>query len=82
MSVRRRRKTLQPRATPWVGYSIIPKGPTDRDQKTGFRAQRAGSSRGVRGGAFNNNANNLAASDRNNNPTNENNNIGFSVASS
>jgi formylglycine-generating enzyme required for sulfatase activity len=36
----------------------------------------------VRGGSFNNNANNLAASTRNNtNPTNENNNIGFRVAS-
>jgi formylglycine-generating enzyme required for sulfatase activity len=46
------------------------------------RAQRAGSSRGVRGGNWNNNSNNLHASNRNNNPTNENNDIGFRVASS
>lgn len=39
--------------------------------------------RGLRGGAFNNNDNNLRADNRNNNnPTNENNNIGFRVASS
>jgi len=39
--------------------------------------------RGIRGGAFNNDANNLAASNRNNNnPTNQNHNIGFRVASS
>jgi formylglycine-generating enzyme required for sulfatase activity len=50
--------------------------------KAGVRAQRAGSSRGLRGGNWNNNSNNLAASNRNNNPTNENNNIGFRVASS
>jgi formylglycine-generating enzyme required for sulfatase activity len=49
----------------------------------GSRDQRASSSRGLRGGAFNNNENNLRASNRNNNnPTNENNNIGFRVASS
>jgi RNA-directed DNA polymerase len=42
-----------------------------------------GSSRGLRGGAFNNNSNNLSSSNRNNdNPTDENNNIGFRVASS
>jgi len=39
-----------------------------------------GSYRGVRGGSFNNNDNNLHAANRNNNPTNENNNIGFRVA--
>jgi len=39
--------------------------------------------RGVRGGSFNNNDNNLQSDNRNNNdPTNENNNIGFRVASS
>jgi formylglycine-generating enzyme required for sulfatase activity len=38
--------------------------------------------RGLRGGTFNNNPNNLAASNRNDNdPTNENNNVGFRVAS-
>jgi hypothetical protein len=48
---------------------------------SGTRRQ-SGSNRGLRGGSFNNNANNLAASTRNdNNPTNENNNIGFRVAS-
>lgn len=41
----------------------------------------AGSSRGLRGGSWNNNGNNLQSSNRNNNdPTNENNNIGFRVA--
>jgi len=41
----------------------------------------AGSSRGLRGGSWNNNENNLRASNRNNNdPTNENNNVGFRVA--
>jgi hypothetical protein len=35
---------------------------------------------GLRGGSWNNNANNLQSSNRNNNPTNENNNIGFRVA--
>jgi formylglycine-generating enzyme required for sulfatase activity len=41
-----------------------------------------GSNRGLRGGSFDNNPNNLAASNRNdNNPTNENNNVGFRVAS-
>lgn len=39
-----------------------------------------GSSRGLRGGSWNNNSNNLAASNRNNTPTNENNNVGFRVA--
>jgi len=40
------------------------------------------SSRGVRGGNWNNNSNNLSSSTRNNNnPANENNNIGFRVAS-
>ena len=40
-----------------------------------------GSCRGLRGGSFNNNDNNLhAANGNNNNPTNENNNIGFRVA--
>jgi formylglycine-generating enzyme required for sulfatase activity len=38
--------------------------------------------RGLRGGAFNNNDNNLQSSNRNNNnPTNENDNIGFRVSS-
>jgi len=37
----------------------------------------------VRGGSWHNNSNNLHASNRNDNdPTNENNNIGFLVASS
>lgn len=36
--------------------------------------------RGVRGGNWNDTANNLESSNRNNNPTNENNNIGFRVA--
>jgi formylglycine-generating enzyme required for sulfatase activity len=50
-------------------------------KKTGVRDQRAGSSRGLRGGNWNNNSNNLLSSNRNNNnPTNENNNIGFRVA--
>ena len=40
-----------------------------------------GSSRGLRGGSWNNNDNNLQSSNRNNNdPTNENNNVGFRVA--
>lgn len=35
----------------------------------------------VRGGAFNNNSNNLPSSNRNNNdPANENNNLGFRVS--
>jgi formylglycine-generating enzyme required for sulfatase activity len=39
--------------------------------------------RGLRGGSFDNNDNNLRADNRNNNdPANENNNIGFRVASS
>jgi hypothetical protein len=43
--------------------------------------KKSGSSRGLRGGSFNNYENNLRASNRNNNdPTNENNNIGFRVA--
>lgn len=37
--------------------------------------------RGLRGGAFNSNYNNLQSSNRNNHPTNENNNIGFRVSS-
>ncbi len=42
---------------------------------------RLGSSRGLRGGSWNNNSNNLPASNRNSNtPTNENNNVGFRVA--
>jgi len=45
-------------------------------------AHDTGSSRGLRGGSWNNNENNLRSSNRNdNNPTNENNNIGFRVAS-
>ena len=41
-----------------------------------------GSSRGLRGGSWNNNENNLASYNRNNNtPTNENTNVGFRVAS-
>ena len=44
--------------------------------------QSAVLSRGLRGGSWNNNANNLTASYRNSNtPTNENNNIGFRLAS-
>jgi formylglycine-generating enzyme required for sulfatase activity len=44
--------------------------------------RRSGSNRGIRGGSWNNDASNLAASNRNNNdPTNENDNIGFRVAS-
>ena len=40
------------------------------------------SSRGIRGGNWNNNSSNLSSSTRNNNnPSNENNNIGFRVAS-
>ena len=40
-----------------------------------------GSTRGLRGGSWNNNENNLRSSNRNsNNPTNENNNVGFRVA--
>lgn len=43
--------------------------------------EKSGSSRGLRGGSWNNNSNNLASSNRNNNtPTNENNNVGFRVA--
>jgi formylglycine-generating enzyme required for sulfatase activity len=39
------------------------------------------SSRGLRGASWNNNSNNLAASNRNDNTaTNENNNMGFRVA--
>jgi hypothetical protein len=45
------------------------------------RVKKSGSSRGLRGGSWNNNDNNLASSNRNNNdPSNENNNIGFRVA--
>jgi len=52
-------------------------------RKTGDRAKGTDSYRGLRGGNWNNNSNNLASSNRNNdNPTNENNNIGFRVASS
>ena len=41
-----------------------------------------GSSRGLRGGNWNNNAFNLSSSNRNtNDPSNENNNIGFRLAS-
>lgn len=41
------------------------------------------SSRGLRGGSWNNNSNNLHASNRNDNdPTNQNNNVGFRAASS
>lgn len=43
---------------------------------------QARTSRGLRGGPWNNNENNLRSSNRNNNDaTNENNNIGFRVAS-
>lgn len=43
--------------------------------------KKSGSSRGLRGGSWNNNDNNLASSNRNNNdPSNENNNIGFRLA--
>lgn len=44
--------------------------------------QPSASLRGLRGGSWNNNENNLRSSNRNdNNPTNENNNVGFRVAS-
>jgi hypothetical protein len=44
--------------------------------------KRSGEARGLRGGNWNNTANNLESSNRNDNdPTNENNNIGFRVAS-
>ena len=39
------------------------------------------SNRGLRGDSFNNKDNNLQSANRNNNPTNENNNIGFRVSS-
>jgi len=43
--------------------------------------KKSGSSRGLRGGSWNNNENNLRSSNRNDNdPSNENNNIGFRVA--
>jgi len=46
------------------------------------RKRPVGSFRGLRGGSWNNNENNLRSSNRNNNnPDNENNNIGFRVAS-
>ncbi len=46
------------------------------------RKRAVGSFRGLRGGSWNNNENNLRSSIRNNNnPDNENNNIGFRVAS-
>ena len=46
------------------------------------RKRAVGSFRGLRGGSWNNNENNLRSSNRNNNnPDNENNNIGFRVAS-
>jgi hypothetical protein len=45
--------------------------------------QKAGESRLIRGGNWNNTSGNLASSNRNNNsPTNENNNVGFRVAGS
>jgi len=41
-----------------------------------------GSSRGIRGGNWNNNASNVSSANRNtNDPSNENNNIGFRLAS-
>lgn len=47
----------------------------------GKAGQNNGSARGLRGGTWNNNENNLRASNRNSNdPANENNNIGFRVA--
>jgi retron-type reverse transcriptase len=50
-----------------------------RDIDLGHREMN---NRGLRGGAFNNNDNNLQPSNRNNNnPTNENNNVGFRVSS-
>jgi formylglycine-generating enzyme required for sulfatase activity len=46
------------------------------------RKRSVGSFRGLRGGSWNHNKNNLRSSNRNNNnPDNENNNIGFRVAS-
>ena len=44
--------------------------------------ERDNNDRGLRGGSWNNTENNLRASNRNSNdPTNENNNIGFRLAS-
>ena len=46
------------------------------------RKRAVGSFRGLRGGSWNNNENNLRSSNRNNNnPDNENNKIGFRIAS-
>jgi formylglycine-generating enzyme required for sulfatase activity len=51
-------------------------------QAKGARGRVSSSFRGLRGGSFDNNDNNLHADNRNNNnPTNENNNVGFRVAS-
>jgi len=52
--------------------------------KAGERGEKraVGSFRGLRGGSWNNNENNLRSSNRNNNnPDNENNNNGFRIAS-
>jgi formylglycine-generating enzyme required for sulfatase activity len=49
--------------------------------RTGYKTG-CGSFRGLRGGSWNNNENNLRSSNRNNdNPDNENDNNGFRVAS-
>jgi len=54
----------------------------DRLRADGVRKTGCGSFRGLRGGSWNNNENNLRSSNRNNdNPDNENNNNGFRVAS-
>jgi hypothetical protein len=66
------------RQTPQVGNHCLRAG------RPGWRAVggMTGSSRGLRGGNWNNNASNLSSSDRNtNDPSNENNNIGFRLAS-
>ncbi|MEA3279922.1 MAG: SUMF1/EgtB/PvdO family nonheme iron enzyme [Thermodesulfobacteriota bacterium] len=59
-----------------------PRGFKRGGRANGINATRV-LSRVIRGGAFNNNENNLRSSNRNNNnPTNENNNIGFRVVAS
>ena len=66
------------RQTPQVGNHCLRAG------GPGWRAVggMTGSSRGLRGGNWNNNAFNLSSSNRNtNDPSNENNNIGFRLAS-
>ena len=62
---------------PWL-HTHAPSGQPTVRCPSPFGADN-GSYRGLRGGSFNNNDNNLHASNRNNNPTNENSNIGFRV---